>query len=101
MGKSIDLHKNGKIKIINIYEEKNNKKKYNIQTKKINNGKNKIYKIKLKEKEFFVLGDNRTNSYDSRFFGPIKERDIQGKVNTIITSLDNLNIRKDRIFKKI
>lgn len=34
----------------------------------------------LKEDEYMVLGDNRTNSQDSRFFGVLKKDRIQGKV---------------------
>lgn len=34
----------------------------------------------LKEGEFLVLGDNRRNSQDSRFFGILNEDRIQGKV---------------------
>jgi len=32
------------------------------------------------ENEVFVLGDNRTNSRDSRIFGPIAEEELTGKV---------------------
>lgn len=35
--------------------------------------------VKLKNDEYFVLGDNRTNSKDSRVLGPIKEHLISGK----------------------
>ncbi len=36
--------------------------------------------VLLKEDEYFVLGDNRHSSYDSRSFGPIKKSYIIGKV---------------------
>lgn len=36
--------------------------------------------VTLEKDEFFVLGDNRSHSFDSRVFGPIKRKDIVGKV---------------------
>jgi len=36
--------------------------------------------INLKPKEYFVLGDNRPASYDSRRMGPIKRDQILGRV---------------------
>ncbi len=38
------------------------------------------YKIELKDGEYFVLGDNIDVSYDSRYFGPVKRKDIIGNV---------------------
>lgn len=35
--------------------------------------------ITLKEDEYFVLGDNRNNSIDSREFGPVNKKQILGK----------------------
>lgn len=37
-------------------------------------------KIKLADDEYFILGDNRLISKDSRYFGPVKEDEIIGKV---------------------
>ena len=37
-------------------------------------------RITLKSDEYFTLGDNRLISKDSRYFGPIKEKEIKGKV---------------------
>lgn len=42
------------------------------------------FKIKLKHNEYFVLGDNRPLSYDSRYFGPIHIEDIRAKNGYII-----------------
>ncbi len=36
--------------------------------------------VVLGDNEYFVLGDNRSNSSDSRLFGPLKEKYIIGKV---------------------
>jgi len=39
--------------------------------------------IKLGNGEYFCLGDNRNNSFDSRFFGSIKYDDILGNVRFV------------------
>ena len=37
-------------------------------------------KVTLRDNEYFILGDNRLISKDSRYFGPIKENEIKGKI---------------------
>lgn len=45
---------------------------------------------KIPEGKYLVLGDNRTNSSDSRMFGLIDEKDIEGKINGRIYPFDKL-----------
>ena len=40
--------------------------------------------VVIDEDEYFVLGDNRSDSLDSRAFGTFKEKDIKGKANFTI-----------------
>jgi len=55
--------------------------------------------ITVPEGHFFVIGDNRDNSFDSRYFGPIEQSKIKGIVKTIYWSWDKKtkSIRWDRI----
>lgn len=48
--------------------------------------------LRLKEDEYFVMGDNRPASLDSRSWGPVNEGDIVGKVMLRAWPLDRLDV---------
>jgi signal peptidase I len=37
---------------------------------------------------YFMMGDNRSNSYDSRYWGTVERRRIVGRVSSVVLSLD-------------
>jgi signal peptidase I len=50
------------------------------------------------------MGDNRDNSMDSRFFGPVSRRVIVGRSSAVVFSLDRDEYylpRRERFFRKI
>ena len=51
------------------------------------------YPMTLGADEYFVLGDNREHSMDSRSFGAVKDVQLEGKVITILRTR-NINGRK-------
>ena len=51
---------------------------------------NKEFSHTMGKDEYFIMGDNRNNSTDSRFFGPITSQDILGKVVLQIKPNQNL-----------
>ncbi|MCI5968054.1 signal peptidase I [Helicobacter sp.] len=56
----------------------------------------------VKEDEYFMMGDNRNNSSDSRFWGAVPYRYIVGKPWLIYFSWDDaFNIRWERIGKSV
>lgn len=58
----------------------------------------------LGEDEFFVMGDNRNNSRDSRYFGPVDRSAILGRATAVALSFDRNNFfkpRLDRFFSEL
>ena len=74
--KNGETHINSDILIENYVDSISN----NIISKEINESKI------LKENEYYLMGDNRDNSFDSRFFGAVLRADIMAKVQGIYFS---------------
>lgn len=50
-----------------------------------------VKNLKLENDEFFVLGDNRNNSIDSRYFGAVKENLIIGRAFLRLLPIKKIN----------
>lgn len=56
--------------------------------------------VTLEKNQYFVFGDNRTNSVDSRSFGPISKDNIIGKVWLTAFPITNLQLFKTPEYNK-
>ncbi len=52
------------------------------------------FKVKVSKDSYFVLGDNRTNSLDSRYFGAFKRKKILGKTKLTIFPFNRFGNKK-------
>ena len=69
-----------------------------INGKKVKNkygiGKTEDFTIKVPKGKYFVLGDNRENSMDSRYFGSFKKKDILGKTKLTLFPFSRIGNKK-------
>lgn len=73
-GDTVEI-KNGEVTIYN----KENKDGLKLNEPYIVYGKDENFSTTLKEDEYFVMGDNRAGSFDSRYWGPLSKNYIMGR----------------------
>ena len=52
----------------------------------------KFRDVELGNDEFFLMGDNRENSYDSRSDGPVRRENLHGKITTLYFSVTSSHV---------
>lgn len=84
-------------KVMNLFEKSTVTEKNG--TYFINGKKATTYKFKLNY--YFMMGDNRKGTIDSRFWGFLPETNIIGKVQCVLFSNKNEEFQWDRLFKML
>lgn len=98
--------------IFNYYEESSGDEKHTVRYRSEDLKSQFDYSIKLGENEYFVMGDNRDDSMDSRYWGPLPQGLLVGRAWKIVIGCDETlpsntmvcnpaTIRKDRFWLKV
>ena len=61
------------------------------------NPKRSFAPIQISERSYFMMGDNRDNSKDSRFYGIVEREQIVGEAKRVLLSFDLNNWLKPRL----
>ena len=60
--------------------------------------------VHISADQYFMMGDNRDNSFDSRYFGTVDRNQIVGRTSSVVLSLDKSNYwlpRSGRTFSSL
>jgi len=88
----------------NIYRERLGNLQRQIQVLPVNSARDSFEPVRVPEGHILVLGDNRNNSVDSRYYGFVPISELKGKATKVIASLnpDNYYIpRGDRFLQPL
>lgn len=68
-----------------------------------NKSKDDFYEVVVPPGKYFMMGDNRDDSADSRYWGFMPEENIIGKATRVLVSCDSIKhpVRWERFYKKI
>ena len=61
---------------------------------KYGNGNTSNFKVKVKNNSYFILGDNREDSLDSRYYGSFNKKKILGKTNFTVFPFNRFGNKK-------
>lgn len=78
---SFPINDNSKIVYLELISENVSNEYATLMEKLDSDGE---YSIKVPENKYFVMGDNRNNSTDSRYFGFVAYEDIEGSVRILV-----------------